>query len=648
MKKIRELIDTLNNWTKAYDEGHPIVSDEIWDDNYNKLLQLEQETGIVYPNSPTQSINYQVVNALTKVKHNHSMLSLGKTKSLEELKGFCGEHLMLGMLKLDGLTVSLHYQNGKLVKAETRGNGQIGEDITHNAMVISNIPKTIHATEDIIIDGEVLCSYKDFKAFENEYANPRNFASGSIRLLDANECAKRKLQFVAWDVITDVAQSLYLKLNWAINNGFDVVPFTLFRANEMSINDIIEGLKDINILNYQYPIDGIVFKYDDCKYYSSLGATSHHPNGGIAFKFYDEALESHLLDIEWSPGRTGVLTPIAVFETIDFGDSRVNKASLHNLSIMEQTIGIPYISQTVYVAKMNQIIPQIIDAEIPECPPITPIIPIPDTCPICGGATQIIESDSGTRELYCTNPDCQAKLINRIEHFLGKKGLDARGISKKTLEKLIDWGWIESLIDVFNLAQYRKEWIQVSGFGPASVDKILNSIEDAKNCELEKFICGLGIPLVGATYSREICKHFATWDEFVAAVEDPTYNFAEWNGFGIETNAALHNYNYTEAKEIYKKYLTNTIKNSIINQESKDSLSGEVIVITGGLTHFANRVELQNKIVELGGRSATSISGKTTMLICNDISSKSTKVIKAQQLGIPIRTEEEFIRDYLT
>ena len=286
MKEIHELIDTLNNWTKAYDEGHPIVSDEIWDDNYNKLLQLEQETGIVYPNSPTQSINYQVVNALTKVKHNHSMLSLGKTKSLEELKDFCGEHLMLGMLKLDGLTVSLHYQNGKLVRAETRGNGQIGEDITHNAMVISNIPKTIHATEDTIIDGEVLCSYKDFKAFENEYANPRNFASGSIRLLDANECAKRKLQFVAWDVITDVAQSLYLKLNWAINNGFDVVPFKLFRANEISINDIIEELKDNNILNYQYPIDGIVFKYDDCKYYSSLGATSHHPNGGIVFFFY--------------------------------------------------------------------------------------------------------------------------------------------------------------------------------------------------------------------------------------------------------------------------------------------------------------------------------------------------------------------------
>lgn len=366
MREIRELIDTLNYWTKEYDEGHPVVSDETWDINYNKLLQLEQETGIIYPNSPTQSINYQVVNALIKVKHSHPMLSLAKTKSINELESFCGDHLVLGMLKLDGLTVSLHYQNGKLVRAETRGNGQIGEDITHNAMVISNIPKTIHATGNIVIDGEVLCSYKDFKTFENEYANPRNFASGSIRLLDANECAKRKLQFVAWDVITNVAQSLHLKLNWAINNGFDVVPFKLFRANEISIDNIIEELKDDNILNYQYPIDGIVFKYDDCKYYSSLGATSHHPNGGIGFKFYDEALESRLLDIEWSPGRTGVLTPIAVFETIDFGDSRVNKASLHNLSIMEQTIGVPYVNQTVYVAKMNQIIPAVVAAQTPE------------------------------------------------------------------------------------------------------------------------------------------------------------------------------------------------------------------------------------------------------------------------------------------
>lgn len=275
-------------------------------------------------------------------------------------------------------------------------------------------------------------------------------------------------------------------------------------------------------------------------------------------------------------------------------------------------------------------------------------IPLPDSCPICGGLTQIKESDSGTRELYCTNPDCQAKLINRIEHFLSKKGLDARGISKKTLEKLIDWGWIESLIDVFNLTPYRKEWVQKPGFGAASVDRVLNSIEGARNCELEKFICGLGIPLVGATYSREICKHFATWEEFVAAAEDESYNFAEWDGFGIETNTALHNYDYTEAKEIYENYLTNTIKNSIINQESKDSLSGEVIVITGGLTHFANRVELQNKIAELGGRSSTSVSGKTTILICNDINSKSSKVVKAQQLNIPILTEENFIRDYLT
>lgn len=645
---MRNLINTLNYWTKKYDEGHPVVSDETWDTNYNKLIEMEQATGIVYPDSPTQSISYQVVNALTKVKHDHPMMSLAKTKSIDELERFCGDQPMVAMLKLDGLTVSLHYQNGELVRAETRGDGQVGEDITHNAMVIPNIPKTIHTKENVIVDGEVVCTYSDFKEFENEYANPRNFASGSIRLLDANECAKRKLRFVAWDVITDVAPLLHLKLEFANNNGFEIVPLMTFRTNDKPINEIIEDLKNNNLLENQYPIDGIVFKYDDCEYYSSLGATSHHPNGGIGFKFYDEAYESHLLDIEWSPGRTGVLTPVAIFEDIDFGDSIVNRASLHNLSIMEQAVGLPYINQTIYVAKMNQIIPQIIDAEILDCPPITSIIPIPDSCPICGGATQVKESDSGTKELYCTNPDCQAKLINRIEHFLGKKGLDARGVSKKTLEKLIDWGWIKSLIDVFNLAQYRKDWIQKPGFGVASVDKMLNSIENSKDCELEKFICGLGIPLVGATYSKEICKHFSNWYEFIGAAEDFTYNFAEWEGFGAETNSALHNFDYTEAKEIYENYLTNTIKNSIINQENKGDLKGEVIVITGGLTHFANRVELQNKIAEFGGRSATSISGKTTMLICNDIGSKSTKVLKAQQLDIPILSEEDFIRDYLT
>jgi len=366
MREIQELIDTLNSWTKAYDEGHPIVSDETWDTNYNRLLQFEQETGIIYPNSPTQSINYQVVNALTKVKHDHPMLSLSKTKSVEELEVFCGDHLMVGMLKLDGLTISLHYQNGELIRAETRGDGQVGEDVTHNAMVISNIPKSIKSKEDIIVDGEIICSYSDFKAFENEYANPRNFASGSIRLLDAKECAKRRLRFIAWDVITNVAQSLQLKLTWALNNGFDVVPLKVFRANETSVNNIIDTLKNDNITDYQYPIDGIVFKYDDCNYYHSLGATSHHPNGGRAFKFYDEAYESHLLDIEWSPGRTGVLTPIAVFETIDFLDSRVNKASLHNLSIMKQTLGIPYVGQKIKVAKMNQIIPAVVAAQTPE------------------------------------------------------------------------------------------------------------------------------------------------------------------------------------------------------------------------------------------------------------------------------------------
>lgn len=642
---MRELIEKLNAWTKAYDEGHPIVSDEFWDDNYSRLIQMERESGITFPDSPTQSINYQVMNELSKVEHSHPMMSLAKTKSIDDIKTFCGDQAIIAMLKLDGLTVSLHYQNGELVRAETRGDGQVGEDITHNARTIPSIPKTIKSKNDVTIDGEIVCRYNDFKAFENEYANPRNFASGSIRLLDARECATRKLTFVAWDVITPMAPILALKLNWAINNGFIIVPHYVFRATDNSIiENTITNLKELN-KEFDCPIDGIVFKYNDCAYYDSLGATSHHPNGGLAFKFYDESYESHLLDIKWGPGRTGVLTPIAIFEDTDFGDSVVNRASLHNISIMEQTLGMPFKGQMVRVAKMNQIIPQIVDAEIREGEDA--IYP-PSCCPICGGATLIKESISGTKELYCTNPDCQAKLINRIEHFLGKKGLDARGVSKKTLEKLIDWGWVDSLIDVFSLATHRNEWVRKPGFGIASVDKMLEAIDRSTDTTLARFISGLGIPLIGVTYAKEICKHFATWEEFIAAVENPNYDFTAWGGFGWETHYALHHFDYTEAKEIYEKYLTNKIKNDIINQVSKENLKDQVIVITGGLNHFSNRTELQNAIVSLGGRCATSVSGKTTMIICNDSNSTSSKMVKARQLGIPILTEEEFMQDYLT
>lgn len=642
---MRELINTLNAWTKAYDEGHPIVSDETWDDNYNRLVQMELESGITYLDSPTQSINYQVMNELTKVEHSHPMMSLAKTKSTDDVKTFCGDHAMIAMLKMDGLTVSLHYQNGKLVRAETRGDGQVGEDITHNAKTIPSIPKTIKCKDDVTIDGEVICRYNDFKAFENEYANPRNFASGSIRLLDARECATRKLTFVTWDVISDVAPLLSLKLAWAANNGFIVVPHYIFRtSDEETVDEIIAKLKKYN-LEFQGPIDGIVFKYDNCAFYDSLGATSHHPSGGLAFKFYDESYETYLTDIEWSPGRTGVLTPVAIFEDIDFGDSIVNRSSLHNISIMEQMLGTPFRGQMLRVAKMNMIIPQVVDAEIEESEDT--IYP-PSCCPVCGGATQIKQSASGTKELYCTNPDCQAKLINRIEHFLGKKGLDARGVSKKTLEKLIDWGWVDSLEDIFALPQHRNEWIRKPGFGAASVDKILESIDQSTNTTLARFISGLGIPLVGVTYAKEICKHFATWEEFIIAVKNPKYDFTAWSGFGWETHYALHQFDYSEAENIYKNYLTSKIKNDIINQVSKDNLKDQVIVITGGLNHYSNRTELQNAIVALGGRCATSVSSKTTMVICNDKDSSSSKMIKARQLGIPILTEDKFMQDYLT
>ena len=644
MKEIRELIDTLNNWTKAYDEGHPIVSDEIWDDNYNKLLQLEQETGIVYPNSPTQSINYQVVNALTKVKHNHSMLSLGKTKSLEELKDFCGDHLMLGMLKLDGLTVSLHYQNGKLVRAETRGNGQIGEDITHNAMVISNIPKTIHATEDTIIDGEVLCSYKDFKAFENEYANPRNFAAGSIRLLSAKESATRNLKFVAWDMINGfeaTCDTLNKKLGHLLSLGFEIVPFSIMEKN---FNEtIIENFKKIAKTN-GYPIDGLVVKYNKISEYEACGRTDHHFKGGMAFKFKDEEYETWLNNIEWTMGRTGILTPVAIFNPVDTGDSIIERASLHNISIMKQTLGTPYKGQTITVCKMNDIIPQVISGgcEISKADIEGLEFTIPIKCPICGGRLEVV-CEVDTEVLICTNEMCEGKLVNRLDHFCGKKGLDIKGLSKATLGKLVDWGWVDGFASLYCLHQYRDEWINKPGFGTKSVDNILTAIENSRKPKLESFICALGIPHVGKTLSHELTKYFYDYKSFKMAAKDK-WDFTEIDKVAYEKASAIWNFDFTEADLVDAFMFGYTVD----ELATADNLSGESICITGKLIHFKNRDEFTKAVQDRGGKVVSGVSKNTTWLVTNTPDSGTSKNVTAQKLGIPIITEEEFVNLYLS
>lgn len=640
---MENLIKQLNDATRAYDEGKPILSDKEWDDLYFKLVDMERESGITLPDSPTQSISYTVVNALNKVAHSHKMLSLQKTKSVDEVKQFINNKPALIMAKLDGLTCSLTYENGELVMAETRGDGEIGEDILHNARVISSIPKRIRYKERLVVDGEIICLKEDFEKFADEYKNPRNFASGSIRLLDSKECAKRNLTFVAWDVIegyNDVP-SLESKLIH-LKYDFHTVPCVNF-YQEDNLEDVINNFCDR--IKDKYPIDGAVIKFNDVEYGRSLGATSHHFNNAIAFKFYDETYPTNLLGIEWTMGRTGVLTPVAVFEPIDIDGSTVERASLHNISIMTAVLGIPHIGQQVNIFKANQIIPQIHSAvqfEGNRQEGMKSIILIPSVCPVCGKATKI-KQDYDTEVLVCSNPDCEGKLINKLDHYCGKKGLDIKGLSKATLEKLINWGWVNSIKDLYTLHMFRPEWIREPGFGVKSVDNILNAIEESKKCDLNAFICAMGIPLIGTSVSKDLVKHFPQWSDFRNAI-DTEYKFYLLDNFGATMHNAIINFNYTEFDYIAENYLT--FNTTAINNDSNDSLKGMNIVITGKLLLHKNRAELQEKIESCGGKVVGSISKNTHYLINNDVTSKSAKNLSAQKLNIPIVSEDEFIKKF--
>lgn len=639
---IDELVEKLNNATVFYDKGCPIMTDKEWDDMYFSLVQLELSSGYINPNSPTQKIVYKVVNQLNKVRHDHQMLSLEKTKNLDEVKDFIGDKDFLSMLKMDGLTCSLKYENGILVMAETRGDGTIGEDILHNAKVIPSIPKYISYKETLVIDGEIICSYKDFEHFKEEYKNPRNFAAGSIRLLDSQECEKRMLQFIAWDVITGFNDKQFLseKLLEINEIGFEIVPF-ITNSFEMSfLNKQAE--------RYGYPVDGLVYKIDDIEYGKSLGQTSHHFKNAIAYKFYDETYPSKLIDIEWTMGRTGVLTPVAVFEPIDIDGSIVERASLHNINIMNEIFGDfvnPFVGQNIFVFKANMIIPQIASASNTNESTLfykdERFIEIPKFCPICGKPVEKVTEIDSTN-LVCTNPYCEGKIINKIDHFCSKKGLDIKGMSKATIEKLIDWGWVNNIVDIMELKTHRQEWIKKQGFGIKSVDNILQSIENSKETTLEKFIASIGIPLIGNSVAKELVKNFSSYEDFRLKV-DNKFDFSVLNGFADSKSNSLLNFDYSLADKVYS-YLKIENKNE---KEKTQDLKDYNFVVTGKLESFKNRTELQKEIEKLGGKVVGSISKKTSYLINNDKNSTSAKNMAAMKLNIPILTEKEFIEKFL-
>lgn len=631
--RIKELTELLNKASDSYyNTGDTIMEDHEFDTLLEELCSLEQETGFVMVTSPTHKVGYEVKSELKKIKHNHLMLSLAKTKNWNEFIRYFDSKDAIGMIKMDGITGSLRYINGELVSAETRGNGEIGEDIFHNIKTVKTVPQKIPYKDELIVDGEIICTYEDFEPFSTEYKNPRNFASGSIRLLDSNECAKRPLTFVAWNVIKgfDNENSFLRKLVLIDELGFTVVPWTSsfdWDAKEFLVN---------KAKKLGYPIDGLVGRFDDIKYGESLGTTSHHSNAAYAFKFYDELTETTLRDVEWTLGRTSVLTPTAVFDSVDIDGSSVSRASLHNISIMKN-LGLTK-NCTIRVFKANQIIPQVDSADKDGDVPIK----IPTKCPVCGGETSI-KQDNESEVLVCTNPDCVGKKLARFTHFVSRKCMNIDGLSERTLELLISNNLIRNFRDIYHLKEHVGKLCTLDGMGKKSVENLLNSIEKSRDVKLENFIAALGIPNIGLSAAKAISKKFnGSHYDFVLALANDNYDFSQIDDFGEITNKSLHD--WWHSKDPMVELLPMEVNFIVENDTgSSSNLDGKSFCITGSLTHYANRDALVKAIEDNGGKYVSSVSKKTDYLINNDKNSTSGKNKKAIDLSIPIISEEDFL-----
>lgn len=643
--RIKELISTLNKASDAYyNSGNPIMTDYEWDNLYDELVKLEEETGVVYPNSPTQQVGYEVKTKLEKVTHSHPMLSLGKTKSVNDLVKFSSGRDCIISLKMDGLTVLNTYEDGNLAQSETRGNGEVGELITHNAKVFDNLPVSIDMDKKFEIEGEAIITKEDFYNINlklkdcEKYKNPRNLASGSVRQLDSKIAKDRHVKFVAWKIPYGFTRFTD-GFKFAEKLGFDVVPYSKYNSKTDDINVIVEYLKDIADVK-GYPIDGLVITYDDVEYGKSLGMTGHHPRHSLAFKFYDEEEVTTLKDVEWGMGKTGQLTPVAIFDDVEIDGTTVNRASLHNVSILKELqLGI---GDEVTVYKANQIIPQLRD-NLTKSNTVT----IPSTCPICGEPTKIVK-DNDSEVLMCTNDNCAGKLLGKLCHAVSKNSLNIEGLSEATIQKFINLGWLNSIKDIYHLSEHLSEMYKLEGFGKKSVDKLLNSIEDSRNTDLVRYIYAQSIPLIGHTASKAISKMCdGDLNTFVQHMLKDANAFGKIDDIGSERIKSLKkwwNVNYLEFVDTATIF---TFKKKEQVDVSGADLAGKVFVITGSLTQFRNRDEMKERIESLGGKVSGSVSAKTTALINNDIESTSSKNKKAKQLNIPILTENMFMEMYL-
>lgn len=650
--RIKELVEILNYHRDLYyNESRPEISDFEYDALFDELTELEKTTGLILASSPTQTVGYEVKSNLTKVTHNHPMLSLDKTKSVDDVIKFLDGKDGVVMAKMDGLTCSLRYVNGKLVSAETRGDGEVGEDILHCAKTIKNLPLEIECIDEVIVDGEVIITYDDFDKInetlpeDEKYKHPRNLASGSIRQLDSSIAAQRNMKFIAWKLIKGHdSNSFFERLCFMNEIGFTIVPFYYIEGIRINdrISKMIECIK-ITCKNNGLPIDGCVFGYDDVAYGESLGATGHHLRSQLAFKFYDELHRTKLLDIDWTMGKTGVLTPTAVFEPVEIDGTTVERASIHNVSILTKLD--LHIGDTIEVFKANMIIPQVsrnVSADERDALGKEPdYIVLPSYCPVCEAHTTLITENSST-VLVCTNPNCHGKLLGKFTHFVSKKGFNIDGLSEATLDLLIYRDFLHEYRDIFYLKDHRNELILMPGMGEKSIDNLLKSIEKSRTIKLENFICALGIPNIGLSASKTIAKYCdGDWDKFYLLVER-TRDWTFLDDFGKVMSDCLNT--YLDKNFANVEYLSREMK--FIAPEKQQVIdnpfAGKTLVVTGKLNHFT-RDSINEKITSLGAKTAGSVSKKTDWLITNEASG-SSKYKKAMELGVPVITEDEFLR----
>ena len=645
--RMKELVEILREASKAYyAEDREIMSNYEYDKLYDELMGLEEETGMVLAGSPTITVGYEAVDELPKEAHESPMLSLGKTKDREELREWLKDKEGLLSWKLDGLTIVLTYKNGELLKAVTRGNGEIGEVITNNARVFKNIPLRIQYQGELILRGEAVITYSDFEEInsqiedvDSKYKNPRNLCSGSVRQLNNEITAARNVRFYAFSMVKaegiDFENSREKQFQFMKQQGFDVVDYAKVDASTI-VEVIAEYEKKIE--DYNIPSDGLVLTYDDIEYGRSLGRTAKFPRDAIAFKWADEIRETILKEIEWSPSRTGLINPVAIFEPVELEGTTVSRASVHNVSILRALkLGI---GDTITVYKANMIIPQ-----IAENLTGSDTVEIPCTCPVCGGNTQI-QAVNEVQSLYCMNPDCDAKKLKSFVLFVSRDAMNIDGMSEATLEKFLAKGFIHEYQDMFHLDKYCDEIIQMEGFGEKSYQKLITSIEQARKVTLPKLIFSLGIANIGLANAKVICRYFK--NDIDAMRHADVEELSQIDGIGEVIARAFVDYFAKEENSIrFDHLLTEVEIEQEVIDEAGQTLEGKVFVVTGSLEHFSSRNELKDIIEKKGGKVTGSVTSKTDCLINNDSASNSSKNKKAKELQIPIVTEEEFMTQYL-